>query len=635
MSFSGWDQEPGIVVFNDWPFPAFMEDFAQLNTFQDKMILGDPSRESDQLISSKIWTDFTGGFGTRDIREGSSTGGYEWAEGIDNRRPYQLSLGRRYQFIDEAPTFALGVLGDTMYAASATQLYGWDEANLTFGSPLNAITDSPVQRAEEFGGLLWIPQGDGYQTWDGASMSAQDTTVQAIDFAEWDNRLFAITDNQKLMAWDGASWDERAVLHASVIMRTLDTYMDSSGEDVIAIGTNKGLYMWDDYTGRLVHTRLRYPRHPHNALGMATWRVGEDLFVTAGMSVFRYTGPSVAPNIGLNTDNFTVPAELRGKIVDLMAEHNGLYALVEGVQTTGAPVGSPATKFDPGLKTEGNLTGVPTMAKSMLCEYTGHGWRVAWVSPSETIPYWSALSDADDTYRLWWGTADGLWTQTLPTGILNPEELMLGMEGDFTSTGYIQSGWFDAGMRKFQKLGSHMEVEFKQWPSSSAASMQRAIDYGAFEGMAATFGEGNIIIPLGVETLADGTTFSRGELFDFWNWILQMGTDDPLYSPIVDSVVLKYIRRPLKGAGWVMQIPFDFDDEEWHGISKLELKRRLDSLIDSPGFVRFQHGPDYQRSRRVYVSRLGGLNLTGDDQSGYRDISVTEVRLPGGGFDGS
>lgn len=633
MASPRFDDEVGIVLFNGERYPVVYEDYVQLNTFQDKTTLGDYTRDSDQLISAKIWSDFSGGFGIRYIREGSNAGSYEWAVGMDGRRPNQLSLGRRKQFIDHSVTRLAGQLGTKVYGCSATHIYEWNETSTTFeASSIDTIVDVPTHRGEEFNGLLWIPQGDGYQTFDGISMSAQNTSVQALQFVEWNNQLWTITADGKLMAHDGVSWDEKVVIQSSATPRTIGLYMDSAGEDVVAVGTSRGLYMWDGYSDTLVQTRLRYPRHPSNALGMATWRVGEDLYVTAGMAVYRYTGPSTAPNMGLNADQYTVPAEFRGKIVDLMAEHNGLYALVQGVETT-PEAGEPDTKFDPGMKTEGGFTSVSSVAQSMVCQYTGHGWEVVWTSPGPTVPYFMFLSDADNTNRIWWGTEDGVWTQTLPFTIINPEELMVAGEGDFTDNGYIKSGNFDAGMRKFQKLASHMEIEVPQFESGIvSASFQHSIDMAAFIGVPTTFAQGSVVIPFGVETMEDGTLFSRGQLFDYYNWLLQLGTTDPKFSPIIDSLTLKFIRRPLKGAGWIMRIPFDFRNNEWRGRTKLDIKRGIDSLIDSPSYVRMQHGPDYKTSRRVYISRVGGINASGDDQRGFRQVSVTEVGVANTGL---
>jgi hypothetical protein len=593
------------------------------------MTFGDYTRDSDQLISAKIWSEFTGGFGIRFIREGSNQGSYEWGVGIDGRRPNQLSLARRQDFIDEEVTRALGQLGDTVYGASATELFAWNEAGKTFGAAIATLSDAPSYRGEEYNGNLYIPQGDGYQVWDGASLSIQNTTVKALQFTVWNNQLWTITVDGRLMAFDGIAWDEKVVIESSSRPRTIGLYMDSSGEDVVAVGTSKGLYMWDDYAQHLVQTRLRYPRHPANALGMATWRVGEDLFVTSGMAVYRYTGPATAPNIGLNTDQFTVPAEFRGRIVDLLAEHNGLYALVEGVQIT-PTAGDPEGLFDPGMRQEGEFVSVPQLARSMLCEFTGHGWRVVWTSPSPTIPYWSVLTDANDTFRLWWGTEDGVWTQTLPVTIINPEEILVAGEGDFTSSGFIQSGNFDAGMRKFQKLASHVEITVSHFePGAVSAAYFNSIDQGGFVSVPATFNQGDVVIPLGLEVQPDGTIFSRGQLFDFYNWMLTLSTSDPAFSPIIDSLTLKFIARPLKGAGWIMRIPLDFRTEEWRGKTKATMRKQIDDLISSPRYVRIQHGPDDRHSRRVYIARVSGINASGDDDRGERRISVTEVGIPG------
>lgn len=617
----------GMIFLNGKSYPVSHEQYHQLATFPPKVTQGDPTRDSDHLISSKIWTDFTGGIGVRNIREGADEGGFYFGT-LDGSKPFQLALSRRHELIDETILYAIGTRAGTFYGATATTLHAWNESTLSFGSSVGTLTSTPAGKGIEFNGKLFIPQGDGYQTWDGATVATQVTTYDIIAFTEWNNWLWAITSDGRLLQNEfgtDTGWAPVTQLHSSVQPRNIAVYMDDSGNDAIFISTDRGIYAWDHYASVLIKTRLKVPPYPYNGYGMAHWRLGEDLFVTNGLQVARFTGDVIVPDMGPTKPN-GLPSTYRGYIKDLEPELNAMYALVQGVEQN--VTADPSVAFDSGMVDEGEFTSVETIANSLLLRWTEKGWHVVWESPSALTPYWSMVSSAEE-YRIWWGTSAGIFSIILPRSIENPRELMEAGEGLFNQTGYIQFGNYDAGMRRFEKIASHFELVFSEWPAGVTVAAEYNINetgWVSFTGSMTPDADGLIRLPFGVQTESDGKQFSYGVIFDRIDFKLTF-TGTSTQSPIMDSAVLKFIKRPLQTSNFIVDILIDFDEFWDLGRTALDMKRELDEMSNSPSFVRYQHGSDPHNSHRVYVSRVQGANETGENYKGARSISLIEVPL--------
>src|SRR5690606_8386508 len=118
-------------------------------------------------------------------------------------------------------------------------------------------------------------------------------------------------------------------------------------------------------------TEVQYPPHRDHGLGATKWR-GE-FFSSVGMGVFKYNGSIQAP-MGLDRDQ-GLPDDIRGKIVDLLGEYNGIYALVSGVEFEDDFVES--LEWD---GTDDQWYVSPGAAISSLHIWTSYGWHCLWVS---------------------------------------------------------------------------------------------------------------------------------------------------------------------------------------------------------------------------------------------------------------
>lgn len=103
-----------IVYINDRPYYCTQEEYQQLATLLGKVSFGDYTKDSDMLISSKIYSSFTGGGQVdRTAREGGDEGRF-WFGSLNTSYPSQLGLADEVRTMEYAG-LPLGDLGNTFY----------------------------------------------------------------------------------------------------------------------------------------------------------------------------------------------------------------------------------------------------------------------------------------------------------------------------------------------------------------------------------------------------------------------------------------------------------------------------------------------------------------------------------------
>lgn len=634
--------EWGTVYFDDVAYPAYRDaNYNELAVFSRKVVQGDYTRDSDELISSKIWTTFQGGIGIENNREGANEGRV-WFSTLFGQRPFQLTLNRLVVEVADMK-YPLGDLADTFYAANADkEVKAWNETTDVMGTVVDTLDHVPVHRATAFNGKLFIPCGSsGYEHFDGATLSGAIASPQALDFIDWDNRLWAMGDDGALMSSDTGltgTWTTEAQLNTSLQPRRMEIWMDRAENETLVIVTDRRIFMFDPVNGLFIPTRLSFPPHPDNGLGLAVWHPGEDLYITAGTQVYRYgAGFSlIEPNTGPSRDE-GLPDELRGRIVDLIPEHNALIGLLEGVSTSS--MAEPTAEFDEGSNSDDPLNLSSTDAVSALLAYNGFGWHSYWRSASAAgSPTWCYVSASAGAYRLWWGFDDSLLTIALPRNSSNPLQQWRTGEGMYEPSGSMDLGWYDAGMPEFDKLASHVEVKMTNATTDEAMLIEYRLDHDSSDNdtVWTTLGEvtatGPNILPLGVQTLADGTTFGQGVVFRRLRFRLTMRRgSDPTQTPVMDFMTLKFIKLPISGAAYTISIPLQFGHEGWGDRTMEQIKAEFQALVTKQGFVRMQLQEG--ESVRVRLSQVTGTDRIADDDRGDRMIRV--VRIPLDGFEGT
>jgi len=614
------------IYLNDKMYEITAVQHNLLASFVNKTTFGDPNYDSDPLLSAKIYTSYLGGIGIERAKEAQDDQRY-WIGSLDTRRPFQLSLlPRAAQITHSANIAPLGDFGSNVLFATATTLHSYSEST-GLSASLGTIDDPPVYRGWAFKGKMYIPQSDGYQTWDGSSVSAQNTTVKAICFAEWDDKLYALCSDHKLYrTMDGSSWTLMASLGTHLQLRRLILYMDAAANDTLYIITTTGIYAWDEENSRVVTTRLGHlPQHPDNGYGVAMWRQGEDLFMSAGLDVYRWTISGVAPFSGPSADQ-GLPQEYRGRIVDMIGEHSGLYAMIQGVNGPG-DLFQPASLFDPGQNTEGEIDATITEGKNIVLVWNGHGWHPVSIPTLSGTPSWFIVSGANNNYRLWWSVNDTLITVQLGRPILNPRERIIAGQGDFELEGEITTSQFDGNMFMYDKLSSHLEVYFSYFDESKhTCELSFRTESQDWESIPFSYDDGVITIPFDPQSLTDGSRFSYGQIFRWIQFRIKLKTTDITTSPVLESFSNKFIRIPMKQRAFTFQIPFQSD---YHGNRTAEQAiAELDEMINAKRYVRLQTSALPDQSYRVYISGASGAGLSGNDPRGYVSLTVAQVGIP-------
>jgi hypothetical protein len=638
-----------VIYLNDLPYYCTNEEYQQLATLLGKVSFGDYTKDSDMLISSKIYSSFSGGGQVdRTAKEGADDGRF-WFGDMQTTYPNQLGLADEVRNL-EGMAFILGDLGSTLYGVGEdNKLYSISDFVTT---DLGALDDDPVYRGYEFQGKLFIPQGSaGYQTWDGATLSAQVTTVQAICFAEWDNKLYALCANHKIQSTtDGSTWSDRYTFNSSIVPKRLTKYMNAGEEDTLYFSSNKGLSAWDESTQTVVTTRIygpeAFPPHPDNGEGLAMWKTGEDLFMSVGLDVIRWNINAASPvQSGLGRDE-GLPVQYRGKIVDLIPGHRYMYALTQGISEVSTPDTSGDDEFDTGMIDEGEFSASATEPENLVMGWNGLGWH-AIAAPTEAgVPTWLTISQAGSETRLWWTVDSSAYTILINRAFLNLRSRIAASEGRFQSRGTIELARFDAGKMMFDKIMSHVEIYMSYWAGLETHQwpIQYKTDRHDWYGLGGVGSDNAVpnadneifsILPFGLETLPDGNGFARGEVMRWVKFRFNPATYDVTTTPLMDFMTLKYITRPLQNSTFSLHIPLNcpraMGDAQGRPRGPQTIKEELDNLAASPGFVRLTHNgmSENQRSHRVYLSRVTGNNSTGMSPNGMRIVSLVQIPMPG------
>lgn len=625
-----------IILLNGVRYPVSpIVGYNQTATFEPKRTDGDYTRDSDQIISAKIWTDFTGGIGVENHREGADEGRY-WFGTLYVERPYQTCLPPKvYEY--SGANWVLGDVDEDFYGqADDGSLMVWDEPNLQWDDTTANIDADPVFRAVAWNGKLYIPHGSGgYTTFTPPTTETISTTRLPIDFVAWDNRLFALCSDGKLSyTSNGTDWTDVATLDTSITPKKLSIYFDRSDNEVIMLTTNVGLFTYDPTSSSFRRSRFRLPPHPDNGKGVAEWRPGEDLFVSAGLQVYRYTGPAAVPMGPDRSEG--VPPQYRGAFIDLISEHNAMHGFLFGVNTSGVE-SEPEVVFDEGLGAEDPFTISETTALSSIFAWTGSGWQHRWTSADDGgTPTWLAVSGLEAAYRLWWGYGtDTTYTIPLSRSFANARQRWITGEIDFEEAGYLDTGWIDHNMREFDKIASHIEINMDNASATELVRISYRIDFEeSWTELATVTTLGKTIVPFNVVVQDDGTDFSVGLPYRRIRFKLEMERGaDASQSPFMDSFSLKYIKVPVKSAYFTVTIPLQSIDG-FEGRTNDEIRHEIEDLLVDDGFIRLEYGADEHRpSRRVRLSRFNAPVRTG--LNSLANITMTAIEVPVEGYDGN
>jgi hypothetical protein len=641
--------EPQTVYIDGEPFPTVgelrEEDLARL---PPKTTIGPYTHESDPIFATWSMESWTGGGQKEWLVEGSDTDRY-WTGTLEARWANQLTLGPEILSVSGTSVQGARPVGEhegTIWLCWDTSLFKWVEATKTITAGAVNLQAVPSNKGVVYKGNLYVPQGGtGYEALDGAGptkTSYANTVLMPVDFVVWDDKLVALTTTGQIRwSQNGADWKASADLtHAAAAAtylalpdgttpRQLVLFFNRSDEDAVHIITDRDVWAWDPVTPKLYRTHLRFPPHMDQGLGASVWR--DDMQVAVGVGVHGYNGSTIRV-MGLDRDH-GLPAEYRGRIMDLQPEYNGIYALVEGISE--ANEGEEELVLDAGPMDEQIYIGAER-ALSSLHVFTGFGWHQIWAANTASgSSTWSMVTTASDTYRLFWGHGEHIFTTVLRRMFHAPLQGLRAGIDRFQTDGFIETGRFDGGMAGYDKVASHIalvvpgeESGVNGMPDGCYIDVSWRTDRApSYRSLGRVETSGRSVIHFD----PDEHDFDPGDPFRWCQIRLDFHSDSATVSPVLESLVLKYIQRPNQSIRtWTVAIPLQFDDE-WNARTPSEIRSHIRRLLTEPRFYTFQPYRDFEggtnehETFRVLISRSNGGDAVGPDNRGQRLLNLVEV----------
>ena len=220
-----------------------------------------------------------------------------------------------------------------------------------------------------------------------------------VGIENWNDRVWGITQDGKLYDTFALSnsWEfQSAIPVHETPVQNMFIYRDVSGEPVIHVLTETALWIHDHGNQRFLKTDVTFPRSPRNGLGAVVWR--GDLYISAGLSVYRYGGGGapVLSLVGPDRDQgVSWPGE--SMIVKLVPTHNRLLAAIQNLENESDAIGT-----------------------SHVLAYDSVGWQSIWTSGDDhRVLNDLFVSTIFGEYSAWIGH-DDLEVIDLPIDIINP-----------------------------------------------------------------------------------------------------------------------------------------------------------------------------------------------------------------------
>ena len=406
--------------------------------------------------------------------------------------------------------------------------------------------------------------------------------------------------------------------------------------------TDEQVWVYDPTNKLWAESPAKWPPSAMYGAVSCQWRNGEDLWVTVGPDVLKYTNSQVIiPNSGpMREDGLPYemsivsnPVYAGSQVVSLTAEYNNLYALM--------------------YHNNGNT--YPDMS---LFAWTGSGWHCLWQGGKSSYPIdlWTCLSTAqasgnknipeESFYRLWIGTYENkLYGMDLRKSFHNARVgARAGIDRfsakvkamgavDAVTDPWVETGRFDANMRGFKKLASHLIVDMEFANATNYLKVYYQTDADLNELTNYTMqSSGNLTwheIPTVVNkigkniiVLPDATSgFNEGIAFDWIRFKFVLVGEGGTLTPIVSSMQLAYTKIPQDTASFVLTVPLP--RETFMGQTGQEIAERLEAMAVSQQFMKFVH---QNKTYRVRIAGISGADSTGDDYAGARTLNLIEVK---------
>ena len=639
--------EENEVSINDVYYPTNRPVQAVLaSLYPPKVTIGDTTRDSQTRASVISWADWRGGLGTERM-EGAVDVDKAWWSTAQLRYKRHLVLPELATVTaaasgaDSSAEAQIAEYTNSIYCAFGTKVYAYSNAADTWGSAVNtltnAATDNLTLRLSDVTYLVFA-YTSGFDYYNGSAWATN--TKDALYLAWWQDKLWGIDKTGQL--WYAATpnatpTDDAQLPLPDEYVTDLFTARDASGNIILYAATKLGLYAHDAANARWIETEVAFPYHTHNGSGTKRWR--DSVYIPSGQGIYKYINGSnnaVITTVGPDKDD-GLPSDQRGTIKRLDASHNELFAMIDSAATNESGISNPATM--PGYQWSASVHGhgspviEPSSGLSAIYGYNEVGWQTKWVSTENGQGILDTLvSNAYDTYRLWWFFNNRVYYMALSPDIVNPAQIS---DFDYAESAVHETPWFDAGQVEVDKLALTLKIEASGRSSGSSGTdhelidVYYALDYSTSYTSFGRVDSATVGATEGVETYTFGDSASvlngksfRSIKFKF-NLQRTAGADSKNKTPDLISATFSY-RKKLE-VKWGHTVTLDFS-KDYKGNTPMQLRSNLVSAIENKQLVEFTFRDDSGGTRNYYVdiASASGLEYTGYDERGHSQVLLVE-----------
>ena len=598
------------------------------STQAPRMLIGASTKDTHPDISVVVWDDFRGGIGI-DVMDGIRDVDRAWWSELQWRQKGQLVLPPLV-----TATAASGVSGsfdvdtineyqNVIYAAFGTDFRSYSSTNDAWTS-VRTLNGEATDSINIFMGgteYLVVATTGEYDYYNGSSW-ARSSSQKTKYLAFWDDRLWGIdADGQLWWATTlGTEVNDAQLPLPTGNVTNLFVGRAPDGDLILYCATTHGLFAHDQQNARFAETELALPLHPDNGLGATRWR--DATYISSGLPIHKYVNGANAAVItvmGPDRDH-GLPTARRGRIKQLLPSVNDLLALVDATTApsalnahmSAAPSNSEVIAEDSGY--------------SHILGWDDMGWESKWVSAAETKAITTGhVSNAYNSYRLWFGQNERVYWMALPRDVNNPDQLT--SQTYHAGTRDHELPWFDAGERHVEKLALRVILEVTGSSSNETVAVSYAINNSSsFTSLGTITSDGLNTFPFPNSSTPTGTLF-RSIRFKL---TLDRGSTATA-TPNVRMTEFHFMKTLPVRYGFVTTI--DFRQGDYMGQSREEMFENLRSAVESGTLVEFTYrsrdaddaGTSNPYNYYVKARSAVGLERTGEDWSGLATVTLIEV----------
>lgn len=576
------------------------------------VLFGDTSKAGDsQVMSGFVQSSNTGGSGVYKANPRTDIDRFWTSEAETRYRdlftlpPLTTGMSKPAGLTSESVT-TIRDYRNEQYFSWANKVYRWLDVTTAWSALERTLPTSPTD-VIVFNDLLLYAYTTAY---DYRSSSGTWATVAspANYWAIWDTKLWRLALVSGVWtiysSANGTTWGAaEGTLPAEVTPHQMLTYRDAGGENVIAVLTDQGMWLYDATNDRFLQTEVRFPRMLPTQKAQAAVFRDSKLYMNSGglgMLSVQAGNPFVVTPVGLDLED-SIPSSEDGIIDAVNADFNWVLAMVASIGTEDEDdrLSGLASPFDSIEWTE--FTGTSTLRA------WNQGWHTLWKSDTDTLSSSViAVSSAYDLRRIYWGANQGAFYQDIPTGVHNPRH----NPARAFAAGPVShvTPWFDYGSAVQRKILGHFQLQTSRCTPTEKVTVYYGTD---LDDTAWTLLDE--ITSNGFHTLLPGGATGIQCRQVRFRFDLQRGSD-PSLAPMVEFWSSEFMR--LLPASYGFSVELDLSDRHKGKTpsAMLDTLKTLSNIVTTPNLIQFSYQDALDGTTRTHYGRVS--RLTGNEWGG-------------------